>query len=130
MIKQVNQLIDKFITWLTEIYNKYGFIGDNIAFDYGILTYFSKVDIRYLDFSSKKYIEIIAVDCFYHGMLQHPLFTDYLHNTSSKNSALKALGVDNNNPEWKSPIEHDHNSVHDAANIAWFWSKINVFLKM
>ncbi len=95
-------------------------ISDNVAFDIGILKYFSNINIMTV---FGEYRDIIDTCSVYYGMKLRPINTNVLNNESSQQTALEILrthtGIkDLNFNKLKLP---NHDALNDAINIANYW---------
>jgi hypothetical protein len=123
------QVIEHFFEWLDAEIAKlpedaeFNFISDNVAYDIGILRYFSKRDIMYA--FRGVYRKVFDVTSFYNGMTRLPA---HLLPHSSKAGALNTLNTKrvaagkeplDGIPTF--PVTHDHDAIHDAETIARNW---------
>ena len=88
-------------------------IGDNVAFDYGVLRFFSKKDVAYA--FGGTYKDIIDLGSYYYGLNKEMANYATTDGKSSKDCALKAVYAE----EFPSfDVKHDHNAVNDAETMA------------
>ncbi len=126
------EVVEKFWLWLDETLppekrKRAYFIGDNVAFDYGILRAFSRTRNPLYAFGS--YREVVDVSTYYNAFSRMPLCSaQTVDSSSSMQAILKEFHpcTLEDLPEFfKQKEGEEHCAVQDALTIAMKWAWFN-----